>query len=395
MALSPVSFQSELSAELENILHYWLQNMPDYVNGGFIGQIDFSDEKHADADKGSVLNARILWAFAAGYGFSGKTEYLLAADRAFAYIKDYFHDPLHGGIFWSVKANGTPSDTKNQVYAIAFVIYGLSEYYAVSHNEEALEMAISLVEKIEQYSFDPVHQGYLEAFTRDWQPIEDLRLSDKDANEKKTMNTHLHIVEAYANLYKVWNNEALQKNIVALLETIERYFIDTENGHLKLFFDETWVEKPDVISFGHDIEAAWLLLQCAEISGDAGLIERYRKYAVLMANATIRGLDTDGGLWYEYDPKTHRLIREKHWWPQSEALIGFINAWQLTGELGYYEIAARNWKFIKENIIDTEKGEWIWGVDGHYSKIEKDKAGFWKCPYHNTRACIEVIKRLK
>lgn len=384
----------ELKLELQSILSYWMENTVDQKRGGFIGQIDYNNNTNEEAEKGSVLNARLLWTFSAAYKISHNREHLDTAKRAFEYISIYFHDVQFGGIFWSINPDGTPKDTKNQIYALAFVIYGLSEYFSVTRDKKALEMAIDLYKKIQKYSYDSLNGGYLEAFTRDWQPIEDLRLSEKDANEKKTMNTHLHIIEGYANLYKVWKNESLRKVIIELLETIEKYFINTETGHLRLFFDENWVEKKDVVSYGHDIEAAWLLLQCAKISEDSTLISRFKKHAIQIADATKEGIDTDGGLWYEYDPETQELMAEKHWWPQAELMIGYFTAWQLSGKQEYLDIVFKNWDFTQKYIIDKEKGEWFWGINSDYSKIKKDKAGFWKCPYHNSRACIELIHRI-
>ncbi len=386
--------KNELNAELQNILSYWLNKSPDYKYDGFIGQIDFKDHKNYEAEKGSVLNARILWTFSAAFLHYNEAEYKATAQRAFACIKAHFYDEAHQGIYWSVNADGSPKDTKNQIYALAFTVYGLCEYYRASNDSEALNMAKKLYDSIECYSFDPLQKGYFEAFTNDWQPMDDLRLSDKDANEKKTMNTHLHVVEAYANLYKAWPDRLLKDKIVELLETIETYFI-TETGHLRLFFDENWNEKPDVISYGHDIEAAWLLQQCAEATGDSALIARFKKYAIQMTDATIEGLDADGGLWYEYDPKAQKRIEEKHWWPQAELLIGFFNAWELTNREKYLDIVLKNWEFIKNRIIDQENGEWIWGINADNAPIQKDKAGFWKCPYHNSRACMELINRIE
>lgn len=386
--------KTELAAELNAILNYWADNSIDTQNGGFIGQIDHNDQKHFDSEKGAVMNARLLWTFSAAYKMQGQKQHKEIAQKAYNYISEYFYDKQSGGIFWSVDADGTPKDTKNQIYAIAFVIYGLSEYSAATADKEVLDLAIDLYKKIERFSFDPVMGGYFEAFTREWEPIADLRLSSKDANEKKTMNTHLHIAEAYANLYKVWPDEGLRHSLVRLLETIDTYFINTETGHLRLFFDENWIENPDVISYGHDIEAAWLLLQCAELSEEQGLIDRYKQHAVLMADAAKKGIDNDGGIWYEFDPKSNELIKEKHWWPQAESMIGFVNAWQLTGNSVYLQIAINNWEFIKQYLLDKQNGEWFWGVYADYSKIQKDKAGFWKCCYHNSRACIEIITRI-
>ena len=386
--------KNKAKTELINILDYWLKNTIDKENGGFIGEINHQNVINNNSEKGAVLNARILWSFSAAYAVEKNPEYLKTAKRAFQYIKDYFFDKEFGGIFWSLQADGKPKDTKNQIYAIAFVIYGLSEFYKIFKNEDALELAQSLFYKIELYSKDYKNKGYLEAFTRDWQEIEDLRLSEKDANEKKTMNTHLHIVEAYSNLYLIWPNPKLKDSIKEILEVIALYFINKYTWHLKLFFDENWKEKEDVISYGHDIEAAWLLQWCAEAIEDEVLIKNYQKYAVAFADATKEGLDADGGLWYEYEPKEQKLIAEKHWWPQAELWIGMINAWQLTQNEEFLEITEKNFEFVEKYIIDHKNGEWIWGVYADYSPILKDKAGFWKCPYHNSRACIELIKRL-
>ncbi|QBN20354.1 AGE family epimerase/isomerase [Flavobacterium nackdongense] len=394
MSTQILNLKTELTTELNNILEYWSKQTIDKKNGGFIGQIDCNEFKNFEAEKGSVLNARILWSFSAAYSITKNEEHKRLAKEACEYIINHFYDAEFGGIFWSINPDKTPKDTKNQIYALAFTIYGMSEYYSISKDEKALEYSILLYKKIQEYSYDPINKGYFEAFTRDWQPIEDLRLSDKDANEKKTMNTHLHIVEGYANLYKVWKDETLKNDIVELLEVIETYFIDKKTGHLKLFFNENWVEKPDVISYGHDIEAAWLLLQCAEITENTALIERYKKYAILLTDATFEGIDpVDGGLWYELEPKENQLMAEKHWWPQSELMIGFYNAFQLTNDQKYLDVVLKNWEFVKDYILDKKNGEWIWGIHQDYSKIEKDKAGFWKCPYHNTRVCIELIRR--
>ncbi|WET01596.1 AGE family epimerase/isomerase [Flavobacterium sp. YJ01] len=395
MSLQRKLLKSELIAELNSILNYWSEQTVDNQNGGFVGQIDFNDHQIANAEKGSVLNARILWTFSASYQTTKNENHKNLAKRAFEYLAANFYDTQFGGLFWSINEDKTPKDTKNQIYALAFAIYGLSEYYLISKEEKALEIAKNLYLKIQEHSYDKVNKGYFEAFTRDWQPIEDLRLSAKDANEKKTMNTHLHIIEGYVNLYKVWKDEKLLKDIIELLETIEKHFINPETGHLHLFFDENWVEKPDVISYGHDIEAAWLLQQCAEISENETLIANYKKHAIKIAEATKEGLDNDGGLWYEFDPEKDELIAEKHWWPQAEALIGFYNAYQLTGKEEYLDIVYKIWKFTKKYMIDQQNGEWYWGVYSDYSIMKKDKAGFWKCPYHNGRACLELIARIQ
>ncbi|MGS2763539.1 AGE family epimerase/isomerase [Sinomicrobium sp. M5D2P9] len=380
--------------ELDAVLQYW-RALVDTENGGFVGRVDHSEKVCPDADKGVVLHARILWTFSAAGLHYGDERCLPFAGMAFDQIKRHFLDAEYGGVFWSITAAGRPKNTKKQVYALAFTIYGLAAYYELTGCREGLEMAIDLFRDIEKHSYDPARKGYYEAFTRDWGHSEDLRLSTKDANEKKTMNTHLHVIEAYAGLFTVWPDATLKKRIEELLYVFDAYMIDKETWHLKLFFDENWNEKPDVISYGHDIEAAWLLLWCAETIGHETYTRKFREYSVRIAEATAEGIDTDGGLWYEYDPATGTLVKEKHWWPQAELLVGMVNAWQVSGEERFLDMVRKNWGYIREYIRDHEHGEWYWGEYADHSKMKEDKAGFWKCPYHNSRACMELIKRLQ
>lgn len=388
-------YKKELNAELGNILDYWINNAQDITAGGFYGKINNHNHVIPGAPKGSVLNARILWSFSAAYNLSGKKEYLEIADRAYQYIVMHFIDKMYGGAYWTTDHAGNKLDAKKQVYASAFVIYAFSEYYKTTGKEEALNEAKVLFRLLVNKSYDQHKTGYLEAFTEDWQPINDLRLSAKDANEKKTMNTHLHVVEAYTNLYRVWPDETLKEQITALLNNFLDHFIDAGNGHLNLFFDEDWNKRSALISYGHDIEAAWLLLESAEVINDARLIERLKTCAVKISEATLEGMDADGGLWYEYDPVEDHLVKEKHWWVQAEAMVGFFNTWQITGNDKYLDLSLMNWDFVKDNILDKKNGEWFWGVDVHGQVMAaEDKAGLWKCPYHNSRACIEIIKRI-
>ena len=207
-------FRSEIEKELiDNILPFWSNKMPDEDNGGFYGQITGKDEIIPKAHKGSVLNARILWTFSAAYRIYKNPDYLVIATRARNYIIDHFIDKKFGGVYWLLDYKGNPVETKKQIYAQGFAIYGLSEYYRVTSDTEALNHAIELYRLIEKHSFDTEKNGYLEAFTEDWQPIADMRLSEKDANEQKTMNTHLHILEPYSNLYRVWENDSLKSQL--------------------------------------------------------------------------------------------------------------------------------------------------------------------------------------
>ena len=387
-------YQKELKAELSDILEYWMQYSTDEKNGGFFGRIDQENKIDETASKGAVLNARILWSFSAAYNCTKEEKYLAVAHRAFGYINTYFIDKEFGGIYWSVNYKGEPENTKKQIYALSFLQYACSEYYQSTQLQAAKILAVDLYHLIEQYSFDTAQTGYLEAFTRQWQAIDDLRLSSKDANEKKTMNTHLHVLEAYTNLYCIWPDAALYKSIVLLIKNFTDHIINQQSGHLHLFFTEDWKVKGDIVSYGHDIEAAWLLLEAAEIIKDEKLIAQLKTAAVKIAAATIEGLDVDGGLWYEKEEG--HLIKQKHWWPQAEAMIGFFTAWQITSLPTYLSYSLNSWQFVKNKIIDHANGEWFWGVNENGEAMQgEDKVGLWKCPYHNTRACIELINRIE
>ena len=389
-------YKRELEKELASILSYWTEHVIDYEQGGFYGKLDNDNTVYKDAPKGSVLNSRILWTFSAAYNHNADKQYLEVAKGAFDYISEHFIDKDYGGVYWSVNGKGQPLDTKKQIYALAFALYGCSEYFIATASEQAKEVALQLYKTIEQYSHDTKRGGYIEALTRDWQEIKDLRLSSKDANEKKSMNTHLHVLEAYANLYRIWPGDDLKKNIQEIIRLFLQHIIDAETNHLILFFDDDWQVRSHITSYGHDIEAAWLVLEAAEIIGDEELINEARERSVKIANAAREGLDEDGGLWYEYEISKWHLVKEKHWWVQAEAMVGFFNAWQITGDGSYFFDSFNNWQFVQNNILDKRKGEWVWGIKEDYSLMEgEDKVGIWKCPYHNSRACLEISKRIK
>ncbi len=384
-------FQIEVEAELYSILDYWMKFTVDDLHGGFYGSINNQNIPDVNAEKGIVLNSRICWSFSAAYSITKMPAHFAMAQRAFQYIFDYFIDREYGGVYWSVDVNGKMLQGKKQIYGLAFCVYALSEFYKISNNKAALHVALDLYNYIEEKSFDKEKNGYIEAFTREWNEAVDLRLSAKDNNDRKTANTHLHIIEAYANLYTVWPKPELKERIVNLLHLFSKYFINQEH-HLNLFFNDVWEPRSLLQSYGHDVEAAWLLLQCAETVGSA--VDEFKTHAIALTNAAAKGLDEDGGLWYEYDPATNHLIAEKHSWPQAEAMIGFYNAYQLTGIQAYQTKSKESWNFIKTYIKDDINGEWFWGVNKNYQPMAKEKAGFWKCPYHNTRALLELMQRI-
>lgn len=389
------ALREEVKDELVNdILPFWMNRMIDREQGGFYGRIDGNNCLHPDASKGAILNARILWTFSAAFRLLKKPEYLETATRAKRYLLDFFYDKQYGGIFWELNADGTPSDAKKQIYALGFAIYGLSEYARATGDREALEYAVRLFEVIEKYSFDPVQNGYVEALTREWQPIQDMRLSDKDENEKKTMNTHLHILEPYANLYRVWKDERLEKQLRNLIKVFVTRILDAESGHLNLFLEEDWSNKYHIISYGHDIEASWLIHEAALSLGDQGLLAEIEPVIVKIAQAADEGLNRDGSMIYENFVDKQKVDRELHWWVQAENVVGHINLYQYFHDEDALRKALKCWQFIKENLIDGEGGEWYWSryADGTVNRKD-DKAGFWKCPYHNGRMCMEIIER--
>lgn len=388
------NYKKEMADELKQLLQYWMDNTVDDPNGGFAGQIDENNQMYPEAPKGSVLNSRILYTFAAAYTLTNNAAYLKMADRAFTYICNHFIDPVWGGVFWSVDYLGRPLDTKKQVYASAFTLYALSAYYECSKNELVKEMALALFLTIEKYSFDTVQGGYIDAFARDWTPMEDIRLSAKDANASKTMNTHLHLLEAYTAFYRINPDDFVRERLLQLIRNFSEHFIHPSTGHLQLFFNEKWELQTGPVSYGHDIEASWLLLEAAEVLGDLTLIDAMKELSLSVAEAAIEGLDKDGGLWYERSEHSNELIREKHWWPQAEAMVGFFNAYQVSGDDAYLKLSLDSWGFVKKFIKDTEQGEWFWGVEEDYTPMKgQDKVGIWKCPYHNGRACMEILRR--
>lgn len=380
---------------VENILEFWIKNTKDEEFGGFYGKIDNSLNVDIKAPKGCVLCARILWTYSAAYKKFKDERYLDMARRAYDYLLEKFWDNKYSGVYWLLDYSGKPLDTKKQIYAQAFAIYALSEYYDAVHDKESLSRALELFRDIEKYSYDDVNKGYFEAYSREWTLAEDLRLSEKDMNEKKSMNTHLHVLEGYTNLYRVCKNKEVQMKLKQLIEITIKFIID-DNYHFKLFFDEKWNSKVKNISYGHDIEGSWLLVEAAEVLNDEELIEQVKKTAVQMAKVTLEeGIDEDGGLLNELF-EDGRIDKDKHWWPQAEAVVGFINAYQLTGEDKYLDAAYNMWNFIEKNIIDKTNGEWFWMAKRSNNAHDKmPKVDMWKCPYHNSRVCLEILNRLK
>lgn len=391
------SLKKELLQVLkENILDYWIKHSIDKEYGGFLGYVNSNNDVNPKASKGIILNARILWTFSAAGIFLKDSYYKETADLAYNYIKDKFIDNKNGGVYWELNYKGEPLNRKKQIYAQAFAIYALSEYYLMNRNAAALELAKEIYYLIEKYSYDKKYEGYIEAFGEGWNDLEDVRLSEKDRNAKKTMNTHLHVLEAYTNLYRIWPDEKVGNSLIRLINVFAVYFINNQN-HLNPFFTENWELTDNIISFGHDIEFSWLFTEAAEVINDADLLNKTKNIAVNMVDTVINeGFDSSGGIVYEMNPDSNHLDPDKHWWVQAEGMVGLVNAYQITNNYTYLEKAVKLWKFIDSFIIDHKYGEWFWRVNNQGIPYREDeKAGFWKCPYHNSRTCIEIINRLE
>jgi mannobiose 2-epimerase len=380
---------------LEDILPFWRRHAVDERRGGFIGQMSNDLCIQEDAPKGLILNARILWTFSAAYAYAQNEQDRALAQRAYEYLTHHFLDKERGGCFWELDANGAVLDDKKKVYGEAFCIYALVECHRVFNEPQALKQAVEVFELIEAHARDDRYGGYFEAMSRDWQPCEDMRLSDKDMNEKKSMNNHLHVLEGYTNLLRIWPDRRLADSLRDLIDIFQRHILNAEQTHLQHFFDETWTPRSDSYTFGHDIEGSWLLCEAAEVLGDIDLLAEVRSVAIRMAQAVLaEGLDQNGGLFYE--GRDGQIVNpNKEWWPQAEAVVGFYNAWQLTGDNAFREAAVRCWQFIQDHVVDRKHGEWFWCIrpDGTPDRAQP-KVSPWKCPYHNGRCCLEIIKRI-
>ncbi len=388
-----------------NILPFWMRHAVDRENGGFHGTISNDLVIDTQSPRAAVINTRILWTFSAACRLHGPA-YRETADRAWETIRDKFWDAEYGGVYWMTDYLGHPISDRKQIYAQAFAIYALAEYHRATGDVESLERAKQLYGLIESKSYEPLQGGYLEACSRDWGALDDLRLSEKDLNSPKSMNTHLHVLEAYTNLLRVWPDPALLASQQALLAVTLDRIVDQDTGHFRLFFDQGWNSLTDHVSYGHDIEGSWLIHEAATVlfhtaPGDAALLDRTRRLAVRMAQAVYdEGLDQDGSLFYEAGAHGVLIDPNKHWWAQAEAVVGFYNAYQLSGAGHFLHAALRVWDYIEERIVNRTHGEWYAKLtpEGRPYTAQEDSdaclAGPWKCPYHNSRACYEMIERL-
>jgi mannobiose 2-epimerase len=379
----------------KNLLPYWSKYMVDNVNGGFYGRISGTDQVFPNEDKGGILNARILWTYSAAYRVTKDTSYLRLAKRSKDYIMAHFIDREFGGAYRSVKATGEPSDTRKQTYTQSFFIYGLSEYSRATGDKEALKTAKEIFECFEKYAYDKEFNGYFEVFTREWQRSRDRLIGEKDDKDEKTMNTSLHLMEAYANLYRVWPDQRMKERLKNMVEIFLDRIVDKETSHLINFMDRNWNSTSTIDSYGHDIESSWLIYEAATLLKDPSLTARARATCIKIADAAAEGLQPDGSLVYEKNLSTGHVNASRSWWAQAETIVGYMNAYEMTGKEKYLDYSMKNWSYTKSHLVDNKKGGWFQSADASGVAGRGDKGGFWVCPYHNGRMCLEIIERVQ
>lgn len=380
----------QLAGELkDHILPYWMNRTPDYQYGGFFGALDNENNVRA-SEKSGILNARILWTFSASARLLHDEEAHKMAERAYEFIRVKFLDPEYHGMYWSLNPDGTVADDRKHVYTQSFAVYALSEYYRTTSRPEALELACSIFEQIDRHAHTDDGTGYHEVFARDWTPLADARLGENDMEADRTFNTHLHLLEAYTNLYRVWPDDKLADRLHELVLIHFDRMYDPEQQHIPAYFDRNLKPLSPLYSYGHDIEAAWLLYDAVSEINKHGLMEKCRIIMDRLAEQTLKeGVDpVNGGIF-----NTGRLGQpeddNKQWWVQAEALSGFLYTYLLNGDVQYIDASVSLWKFIREHVIDHENGEWFFLLDKTGKPFREEfKVSPWKCPYHTTRTCL-------
>ena len=373
------------------IIPFW-KGLRDDVNGGYTGYVDYDLKRDEKAVKGCILNSRITWFFANAY-MALKDESLLAEARhGYEFMRKYCVDQEKGGVYWSVRYDGTPEDTTKHTYNQAFSIYALASYYDAAKDESALELAMELFHIIEERCMDEI--GYKEAFDRTFQEIENDKLSENGVIADKTMNTLLHVFEAYTELYRVSGDEAVKERLKWILDTIAEKIYNPKLHRQEVFFDREMNTILDLHSYGHDIETAWLIRRGTDVLGDDTYAEKMLPIILDLTGQVYRTAFDGRSLANECEKGV--VDENRIWWVQAEALVGFLNGYQLAPEhTEYLEAARAEWAFIKAHVIDKRPGsEWFWDVNKDGESVSgKPIVEPWKCPYHNGRMCLEVIKR--
>ena len=376
-----------------------MEHAVDRVQGGFHGALTNELQVRDDIPRALVLCARILWTYSRAWRVLGVAAYGEMARRAFRYLADRFRDPVHGGFFWQLDRHGAPLDERKLVYGHAFAIYGLAEFWRASADPQALRLALEAYRGIESCSGARGLPEYHVAH-RDWTRHALQRLHPAEHDAPRQANVVLHLLEACANLLRAGDEPALRQRHRQLLD----FFLDDVVGpagrHCALYFDADWRPVTGAISHGHDIETSWLLTESAAMHRDPALAERAARAALALATSVLEeALEADGGL-VQASSAAGVTDATRQWWAQAEAVVGFCNAYQLSGQDRFLDAALRCWDYIEKHFVDRRNGEWFAQLnrDGtlfrNAQNLERFKAGPWKCPYHNARACLEIMDRI-
>lgn len=385
-------FATEIKEHLVNDLIPFWQGLKDEENGGFYGYLSYDLKLDKKAVKGCILNSRILWFFSNAYMVLGDPSLLESAAYAYQFLKEHCVDDEFGGVFWSLTYDGKPEDTTKHTYNQAFSIYALASYYDASKNPEALEIAWKLYDLVESKCKD--EYGYLEAFTRSFEPEENDKLSENGVIAEKTMNTLLHVFEAYTELYRVTKEEKVAKQIRFMMDIIKDKVFNKEIGRQEVFFDRTWNTLIDLYSYGHDIETAWLVDRGLEVLDDEAYTNMLSPITKIITENIYNRAYIDHSLVNESENGVVDTTRV--WWVQAEAVVGFLNGYQKQGDKKFLDASVDIWNYIKKYFIDKRNAsEWFWSVKEDHTPDEKPIVEPWKCPYHNGRMCFEVLRRMK
>ncbi len=375
-----------------NILSFW-STYPVDKAGGFYGALSNDLRVVAGVPRSSVLCSRLLWTFSAAYRRYGDPAFFGVATHAYTALVETFWDDERGGVYWHTDDSGVPQQTSKRTYAQAFAVYGLAEYARIADGT-GIGLARKLFGLLERFAYDPEHGGYLEGLNRTWEPLPDMRLGRSDPPYRKASNTLLHVLEAYTSLYSVWADETLRARLTELVDTLLTHVLLSQPAHLGIFFDDAWRSLTPARSLGHDIEGSWLLVRAAEVLGDDALRSRTRGAALDLAEAVLRdGLSARGHIFDTISPEGVADPRVQ-WWPQAEAVVGFLSAYELSGDPRFLEAAETVWTFTQTHLVDRVHGDW-------FKELAEDgtpdwghvKVGPWECPYHHSRACLEVLAR--
>ncbi len=390
------AFVNEIETHLkEKLIPFW-EGLKDKENGGYYGYMGYDLAIDTHYEKGCILNSRILWFFSNAYMLLGEDHLKDAAEHAYKFLKDCCIDKENGGVYWSVTYNGKISDDTKHTYNQAFAIYALSSYYDAVKDEEALKIAEELFNLIEEKCTD--EYGYLEAFSRTFEPAGNDKLSENGVMADKTMNTLLHVFEAYTEYYRVSHNEKAAARLRFMLDIFKNNVYNEKLGRQEVFFDQKYTPLIDLYSYGHDIETAWLLDRGLEVLGDSGYIEMFAPVTHALAVNIYNHAFVNGSVLNEAENGINDTTRV--WWVQAESIVGFINeGMKASGKeesSKYFKAAEALWEYIKEFIIDKREGsEWFWSVNADGEPCQKPIVEPWKCPYHNGRMCIEIVRRMK